>query len=532
MAHPMRPHSASLAGLSPAAWGLLALAAACLAMVFREPAAYMYDIWMARPEYSHGILIPLVSLWLIWQRRAALAQARFGGSWWGVAIVLAGSALFVLGELSSIVTLMQYALLIVFYGLVLAFAGPAVFRTILVPLAILAFMIPLPGFLLNNFSAQLQLLSSSIAVSVMRAVGMSVYLEGNVIDLGGYQLQVAEACDGLRYLFPLMTLAFIMAYMFRAPFWKRAVLFLSSIPITILMNSLRVAVIGITVEQWGSRMAEGFLHDFQGWAVFMASAALLFAWMGLLARFGDQPVHWSRLLVMEPLPAPASSSAIPQQRQVGAPFVTAVGVLLALAGLAITMPGRSETVPKRSDFTGFPSQFDAWHGRRQALESAFLDVLKLDDYLLVDYVRESDASRQPVNVYAAWYGSQRKGQSVHSPRSCIPGGGWQIRSLEQRDVGGVRVGGAPLRVNRVLIEHGSQRQVVYYWFQQRGRVVTNEYLVKWFIFWDSLTRHRSDGALLRVTIPLLPHQPEDQADSILQEFLAVLAPTLPQYVPG
>ena len=109
----------------------------------------------------------------------------------------------------------------------------------------------------------------------MRLFGVSVYLEGNVIDLGVYKLQVAEACDGLRYLFPLMTIGFLIAYFFKATFWKRALLFLSSIPITILMNSFRVGTIGVMVEHWGVRMAEGFLHEFQGWMVFMASGALM-----------------------------------------------------------------------------------------------------------------------------------------------------------------------------------------------------------------------------------------------------------------
>ena len=154
----------------------------------------------------------------------------------------------VAGVLASLFPVSQYGAVFAIYGVVLAGVGLRVFRRLWAPLFILLLMVPLPDFLLNNLSAKMQLISSAIGVWFMRLFGVSVYLEGNVIDLGGYQLQVAEACDGLRYLFPLMTLGFIMAYFFKVALWKRVLIFLSSIPITILMNSLRVGTIGIMVE--------------------------------------------------------------------------------------------------------------------------------------------------------------------------------------------------------------------------------------------------------------------------------------------
>ncbi len=208
----------------------------------------------------------------------------------------------VVGQLASLQNVSQYGFLICIYGLVLALVGWQVFKKLSIALLVLVLMIPLPLFLLNNFSAELQLLSSRIGVWFMRLFGVTVYLEGNVIDLGSYQLQVAEACDGLRYLFPLMTLALLMAYFFKAAFWKRALLFLSSIPISILMNSFRVGTIGIMVEHWGTRMAEGFLHDFQGWVLFMACGAVLFLEMIVLARIGGDRKPWRQVFGLE-LPA-------------------------------------------------------------------------------------------------------------------------------------------------------------------------------------------------------------------------------------
>ena len=129
----------------------------------------------------------------------------------------------------------------------LAAIGVSGTRLLVAPLAYLVFMVPLPNFLMFNLSQQLQLISSKIGVVVVRAFDISVYLEGNVIDLGVYKLQVVEACSGLNYLFPLMSFGFLLACLYRGAFWQRALLFLSTVPITILMNSFRIGVIGVLV---------------------------------------------------------------------------------------------------------------------------------------------------------------------------------------------------------------------------------------------------------------------------------------------
>jgi EpsI family protein len=162
------------------------------------------------------------------------------------------------------------------------------------------------------------------------------------------------------------------------------------------------------------------------------------------------------------------------------------------------------------------------------LDPIYLDQLMLDDYYLADFTRGTEP---PINYYIAWYDSQRAGRSAHSPRSCLPGGGWQIKSLTQRVLPGVRVGHQALRVNRVLIQLGMQQQLVYYWFQQRGRVVTNEYVVKWYLFWDALTRDRTDGALVRLVVALPPGGTAAAADRELTQFATAAATTLAPFIP-
>lgn len=233
--------------LTPLGWILLAAALSAAMLAVRSGIAKMLSSFLT-PEYSYGIIIPFVAAFLVWQCRDQIERVPFTGSWAGLLLALFGSVLGVVGKMSALYTIEQYSAFITLYGLVLGLTGWKVFRLLWIPLLILIFLVPLPSFLYQNFSAQLQLWSSQIGVWCMRLFGVSVYLEGNVIDLGVYKLQVAEACDGLRYLFPLMTIGFLIAHFFKAAFWKRALLFLSSIPITILMNSFRIGTIGVMVE--------------------------------------------------------------------------------------------------------------------------------------------------------------------------------------------------------------------------------------------------------------------------------------------
>jgi exosortase D (VPLPA-CTERM-specific) len=518
-------------------WGPIFMAAAVAALslwLFWDGLWVMWSWWLNDPVYSHCLLIPPVAAFLIWQQKDRLELIPFEGSWWGVILVLLGGGLLVMGQLGTIYTLVQYAYVVTLYGLVLAFTGTRAFRVLAVPMLILAFMIPMPQFVLYNLSARLQLLSSELGVWFMRLMGISVYVEGNVIDLGGYKLQVAEACDGLRYLFPLMTLGFLIAYFYKGALWKRVALFLSSIPIAIFMNSWRIGTIGLMVEHWGIGMAEGFLHEFQGWMVFMLSTALLIGELALLNRFGHESGTWRQLFGVE-FPIPTPPGAVLRKRPLPRSFLAAASVLLVFVIVAVALPRPAEIVPGRASFVEFPMNLGAWLGHREPLADLYVDQLKLDDYLLADYylpASHGNDDGRPINLYVAYYNSQRKGDAVHSPRACLPGGGWQLRDFDQRDIPGVQINDHALRVNRTLIELGNRRQLVYYWFQQRGRIVTNEFAVKWYLFWDAVTRHRTDGAMVRIITSVPLGTDESQADRQLTEFASRIAPDLTRYVPN
>jgi exosortase D (VPLPA-CTERM-specific) len=509
------------------AWqfSLVALLSILAYFVFREGLDYMVLRW-SDEEYSHAYMLPFVALFLVWQRASILRQIPFTGSWWGPVVVGFGLIAFIAGELGTLYSVVQYGFLITLGGLLLSFLGWRPFWVVLPAYILLFFLVPLPNFLYENLSAQLQLISSQIGVWVIRLFGVSVYLEGNVIDLGTYQLQVAEACSGLRYLFPLTALGFIAAVIFRGELWKKVVLFLSTIPITILMNSFRIGVIGVMVEYGGIGMAEGFLHDFEGWVVFMACAAILVLEMFILARIGPRRMQLRDAFAIEG-PAPLPADAVVRYRPTPWSFWFKLGLLVVGAIAAQLLPNRAEVLPERKEFLFFPRTLAEWQGHSETMEAHYRKALKLDDYLLANYRTVLGDS---VNLYMAYYASQRKGASVHSPKSCLPGGGWQIKSFSQVPVP-VGIAGDMVRANRALIQMGEDRRLVYYWFQQRGRLMTNEYLVKWFLFWDALAKNRTDGALVRVTVTVPIGEDLAAYDKVLSSFVATLWPNLSEYIP-
>ena len=483
--------------------------------------------WGDQEEYSHAYMIPMVTAYLIWQRRDLLKRIDFQPTLLPVWLVFIGLFVSMIGEISALYVLIHFSLVLIILAMAWSLMGWNAFRYILVPLLLLFFAIPLPGFLEATLTAELQLISSKLGVGFIRLFGIPVFLEGNIIDLGNYKLQVVEACSGLRYLYPLMSVGFIAAYMYQVEYWKRAIVFLSTMPITILMNSFRIGVIGILVEYWGTDMAEGFLHYFEGWIIFIACLVILVAEMWLLYKIGNQTDSFRTVFALPENNAFKGESVDHQTRRLPGIFFVNLTLVIIVFFMVPIIDQREEIIPVRKSLVTFPVSIDGWQGKQEKLVPGIIDILKLTDYVLNNYSRNTSL---PVNLYVAYYESQRKNISPHSPRVCIPGGGWSISDLERVDID--LVSGKTIPVNRVIIQKGPQKQLVYYWFKQRGRDIANEYWMKWYLLTDSLSIKRTDGSLVRLTTTIGRNETEEIADERLQEFLSMVNPLMADYIPG
>ncbi len=231
--------------------------------------------WWHDPNYTHGFFVPVFSLFLLWERRAKLAALRRQPAWSGLVILLFALLALVLSTINSGFFLYRISCLLLITGLVVFMAGWKHLAAISFPLAFLILMIP-SSTLLGQITLPLQIVASKTASFLLMLVGIPAVREGNIILLPTAQLEVAEACSGIRSLFSLITLTVIYGYLAEAKISVRVLLVLIAVPISVLANALRIAITGVVVEYWGIEGAQGTLHLLSGWLIFAGSLALVF----------------------------------------------------------------------------------------------------------------------------------------------------------------------------------------------------------------------------------------------------------------
>ena len=523
-----RGTSGDATGVNPAGLFWLALAVVAALPLFRFGFEGLATAWV-RPEFSHGPVIPILSFYMfLREAKAVPPAASVDDRWPGAALMLVALVLALAGNLARIDHLVFYALILWIGGLILVGFGLSRGRVFWPSVLHLVFMLPLPYFLYWKINTGLQLTSSEVGVWLVRAAGVPVFLDGNVIDLGVYKLQVAEACSGLRYLFPILSFSYVFAVLYRGPVWHKIVLLLAAAPIAVLMNSFRIGVIGILVDRYGIGQAEGFLHFFEGWIIFLSCIAILFGMAVAMRRLsGDRrPLGDALDLDFTGLGAQARRvlGTAPSRSLAAAALAT-----LALSAAWSLTPARPAVVTEREPFALFPMTVAGWSGGAGALEPGVEAALGADDYL-AGYFRHPDEPAG-VDFFLSFYDSQIDGASIHSPEACLPAGGWEIFSLDPTalDLSGTRLG--EITVNRAVIQRGLDRQLVYYWYEGRGRRMTRDFAIKYHTLADSMTLNRTDGGLVRVITPILPDEPPGAADARARRFLMATADQLHRFIP-
>ena len=484
-------------------------------------------------QYNYCYLIPFVILYLFWEKRSLLASVPSIPSWNGIAPVAFGLALFWLGQIGGEQLSLLISLWLFLLGVIWIHLGWKKVKIIIFALIFILTMFPLPFFLNANISMKLRLISSQLGVSIIQLYGLPAYREGNIIDLGFTQLQIVEACSGLNSLISLMVLCLLLAYFFKASFWKRAVLFVSSVPLAIFLNSMRIALTGILYEFWGPKVAEGFFHGFSGLLIFILSLPVLLFEMWILKKLPDSD-RTSSSKDLESSSSASEGNPVQKKAKVaGSEVIFHPAIIITVILLAATLAlsrfvDFSEEIPIKRTFDQFPLQINEWRGTRQIMEQKFLKRVKPSDYIIIDY---KNRLGKEVNFYTVYHGSQRKGEAIHSPESCFPGAGWV---LEGAGITAVSIPGydkEDFRVNRVLMLKNGSRQLSYYWFFKQGRILTNFYQVKIFTLWDAITKKRTDGTLVRLITPIYGSEKAEDAEARLREITNMIVPLLEEFIP-
>lgn len=240
--------------------------------------------WWGDPNYGHGFLVPVFAGFVLWKERLRLAEIQLRPSNFGFLVMLGAVGLLLVGSLGAELFTSRFSMLILVAGIVLFLAGWKMLRAVSFPLAFLILMIPIPVLIFNQIAFPLQLLASRFATFWLQLVNIPVLREGNVIILPNYQLEVVDACSGIRSLMTLITLAIAYGYLVEPRRWARYFLVLLMIPIAMVSNAIRIMGTGVLTFHFGPAAAEGFFHEFSGWVIFVAAMILMFACHWLLRK--------------------------------------------------------------------------------------------------------------------------------------------------------------------------------------------------------------------------------------------------------
>lgn len=260
-----------------------------MGLVFWQVFVRLFDAWANDGNYSHGFLILPIALYFAWERWPRLVAAPQRPSWLGLVLMIGGIGILLAGFWGSELFLSRIAFLPVIAGIIWFMFGTVHLRILAFPLAFVVLMIPIPAIIFNQIAFPLQLLASRLGEWAISVVGIPVVREGNVLNLAHQSLEVAEACSGIRSLVSLVTLGIVYAYFTDSRTWVRCLIVLSAVPVAIVANGARVAGTGMASEWISPAAAQGFLHEFSGWLVFLFAFAMILLIQRLIAKFAPRP---------------------------------------------------------------------------------------------------------------------------------------------------------------------------------------------------------------------------------------------------
>ncbi len=244
--------------------------------LYYKSIAALISNWSIDPNFSHGFLIPFVALYMVWHRHNQLSQVTPKPSKTGIYIIILGMLIHVAGNVGSELFLMRFSMIITISGIIIYLYGLEMFWKVMVPVAYLIMMIPIPDIIWNKLAFPLQLFAAKISSNSIYMLGIPVFREGNILHLANTSLEVVDACSGIRSLTSLLALTGAFAFLAPLSIIKKWILFFSAIPIAIAVNVIRLTITGATAAWIGPEAAHGFLHDMSGLIIFGAALILVY----------------------------------------------------------------------------------------------------------------------------------------------------------------------------------------------------------------------------------------------------------------
>lgn len=512
----MKPTTISLSDRTPVeesapdyrVWGMGACLVTALLFAYTPVLVTMVLQWWNISFYSYAFLIPVVSAYLVWIRRdqvlAIVPQPHYVS---GAALLTSGLLALVMGQAGGINALQQISLLITIPGVILFLFGKSVLKALLLPLTFLLFMIPIWEVVTDPLHALFQSFSANLGVVLLRIVGIPVFQEGVFIHLPNITLEVARACSGVNYLIAVLATSIPLATIVLTDVRKRIALVILAMTISVLANSLRVALIGALAYYDLSGDLHGPYHVLHGVFVSLIGYIAIFGGLWVLSR-GQKPAVFSHSVRLWNLrwDHVRTSWAI-------------LAAVLVLVG-AMRYVDWSQPVPLTQNLDEMFLGNTAWIGR---------------DVQLVEKVQGADQSLsrsyqaltgETVNLSLWYFERQTQGKELIGPITANLHAGVTRVTMNLP-------GHGEIEVNRRFSREGNRKRVILFWYDLNGRILASPYAVKLYTAFDGVAHGRTNGALVWVATDILSDDQAgtDRAAATLTVFLSQLYPTLSEYLP-
>jgi exosortase D (VPLPA-CTERM-specific) len=488
------------------------------------PLKSMVSIWWENDDYSYGFLVPLASAYLLWEKRKTLGEIPVRSAW----KILPVLVLFILISLYGILgssgsaSMPSIPILIILFT---AFCfGIGSVKRLILPLGFLFFMVPAPAVLDSYVGLHLKAVSSRLGGAFISLFNIPVHVSGNVIDLGVTQLQVVDACSGLRYIFPLLALGIIYAYFFERVAWKRLFCVLVTIPLGVLINALRIGVTGVLTDKFGPKVSEGFFHDFSGWVMFVVAFIMLFLISRLLAVFSPKAEAGTESSALKP--GHAATLAAEREKTTRA-FLFSVAALSCVAALSLST-GNLPPVTIEGGIQGFPMLIGEWKGRPEIVDPDIVRKSGAEEAFSGYFISKSGGE---VSLYMGYRGTAFLSNEnfFHSPTVCLPSSGWVEQEVKRRTITNVPYFNK-LDVTKMAIEKGGARQLVYFWFQTKDKATYDKSINRFHLSLHAILRDNTHDLFIRPITPINSAEGIEDAEKRLDGFVREMMPVLLQFL--
>ena len=478
----------------------------------------LWDTWMEQDQYSYAVLIPLIFVYLIKERWGLISSSKIRQNLLGLVIVFAGYLFFLFGTFGFHGFTSRFSFLIMLSGFMLYGVGWEVFKRLLFPLFILLFMIPFPELLDRIFLFKLRLISSALTEQLLHLLGISVFSQGNIIDIGIMQFNVVNACSGMNYLLPLLCLSIIIGYFFSKSLWVRLFLFISAIPTTLVINVIRITATAIIADYWTREIATGFMHAFSGWLLFMLGFVLLFIESNILTRFFKQ----------KPNPTLRNKPTQKIERKYVNKSIGALPIIVTVCLFAIFIGGYYAIASRKANFpipnlSDLPLTIDGYKGKTVPEDPGIKAFSSVTDSITRVYTNNET---NPIAVYIGYYRTTPKLKGfIHTPEVCLESTGWKVKEINNREL---RVADNSSMINCRLVfsERFGIKQVLVYWYQIGDFTTGHERLAHLYTGYDAIFGNYDDAVKIMISKDYIHASEREKSFQELVSFVRAFYPCL------